>query len=195
MVVKYCFCLYWLWIATYRNKWIYLKIHILRLSLFYILLTFLNLNFNSQTHFHCSSSSGVSDLALIRIPARQKTRKSDLLPTERDKLNCLTKTFFSFTHFFFFIALWGQDRKLILSKWLPARHASPEKTFQKVRESKFSILFPVFSLWSCDKKQITNSHLNITLQKNEWGHLLYHNFKTFLPLWTWIQSNMKLTTL
>lgn len=105
MVVKYCFCLYWLWIATYRNKWIYLKIHILRLSLFYILLTFFNLNFNSQTHFHCSSSSGVSDLALIRIPARQKTRKSDLLPTERDKLNCLTKTFFSFTHFFFYCTL------------------------------------------------------------------------------------------
>lgn len=25
LVVKYCFCLYWLWIATYRNKSIYLK--------------------------------------------------------------------------------------------------------------------------------------------------------------------------
>lgn len=25
LVVEYCFCLYWLWIATCRNKWIYLK--------------------------------------------------------------------------------------------------------------------------------------------------------------------------
>lgn len=33
-LVKYCFCLYCFWIATYINKWIYLKIHILRLSLF-----------------------------------------------------------------------------------------------------------------------------------------------------------------
>lgn len=145
MVVKYCFCLYWLWIATYRNKWIYLKIHILRLSLFYILLTFLNLNFNSQTHFRCSSSSGVSDLALVRIPARQKTRKSDLLPTERDKLNCLTKTFFSFTHFFFLL---HSEAKTGSSYWandfLPATRPQ-KKPFRRSGSPNFQY-FSQFSL-------------------------------------------------
>lgn len=42
MVVKYCFCLYWLWIETYRNKWIYLKIHTLFLSFFIYFLKNLN---------------------------------------------------------------------------------------------------------------------------------------------------------
>lgn len=148
MVVKYCFCLYWLWIVTYRNKWIYLKIHILCLSLFYILLTLFNLNFNNQTHFHCSSSSGVSDLALIRIPARQKEiRPSSYIAWQAEWTVWPRPSFLSLT---FFIALWGQDRKLILSKWLPAKPRVPRKDLSEGQGVQIVNIFPSFlsvKLW------------------------------------------------
>lgn len=104
----------------------------------------------------------VLDMAQIRISARQKSRKFALLPAEQDKLNRLTKTFFSFTHFLF-IGLWGRDRKLILSKWLPAKPRVPRKDLSEGQGVHMS---QVLSPWSCDKQQTTRIHLNITVQKN-----------------------------
>lgn len=153
MVVKYCFCLYWLWIAPYRNKWIYLKIHILRLSLFHILLTFFNWNLNSQTHFHCSSSS----IRFGTDPNSCPSKDEEIRPPSY-KLNCLTKTFFSFTHFFFYCTL--RPRQEAHTEQMTSCQATrPQKRpFRRTGNPRFQYFFPVFFLRSCDKEHRSKYH-------------------------------------